>query len=756
MDNCFSENYNSYGTQTFMISRLSEFKNIENEIKQKTSSLINEKDKDTFRNGCFYLADYLIKNKNPPQLYKDLKRTWKGTLNYKLNNYYKNLVKHGGCPLILEEDDRKILELKYEEIDFCEKKKRDLVEIKALSTNQKNHDTYIIKCNAYNEWIGQMKKHFEEKESLFRTCYGTKNKKKKKKEISEFTCDLRNKETFKTLTECSSLRTFSPPQPLYEKKVTLPSQGQETPKTPYTGKASPEKDGDKKISQDTQETQQELQSTPPQEFPSNVQTSTSETPNTGSETSSTGDMQVKSSQHSTHFEAPPPEAPTFYKPPVPDSQASETHIDADIVRSPGVSRNDSLPSVLPTPSKILGPAKNPHNNSISLILTSILVIIIFTIFIKYALIGRLKKKKKIKRRQIKFLRILIPSLYDKKSKYLTYDHPEYPICDAEQIIKKLKIHEHNMIKNIKSSKQKNDRFKTIIEVHMEVLEEFRNEEWEHKKGEFLELCLEMFAEEEYRTYPNLTNEGFIMENTKCINDNEKHKMLWNKWIREHSNISEKLKKTDWFNYLKNEWKKEKAFIKNSEELKVNFSNKIQKDSFSDGEKDLWREWISKKHMIIEQYLEQEWHEEITQELLNTIDEHVNEEIKNNTLLLNTEELQKESYEELYNYLKKKLIAKLCILVFMMVLEDCQKENLIENEELHLDRSINDWKTGANSEIKSDVTKKITDVNDVTLENRENRQNPAHIGEKSFRQEIEDWVREDDTLENSIYNENIEE
>ncbi|KAI4841054.1 hypothetical protein MKS88_000822 [Plasmodium brasilianum] len=713
MDNCFSEYYNSYGTQTFTISRLSVFKNIENEIKQKTSSLINENDKDTFRNGCFYLADYLIKNKNPPQLYKDHKKTWKGTLNYKLNNYYKNLVIHGGCPLILEEDDKKILKLKYEEIDFCEKKKRDLDEIKALSTNQKNHNTYI-----------------------------------------KFTCDLRNKETFKTLTECSSLRTFSPPQSLYEKKVTLPSQGQETPKTSYTGKASPEKDGDKKISQDTQETQQELPSTLQPEPPSNVHKSQSETTAMGSEPSSTGDMQVKPSQYSTHFEAPPPEAPTFYKPPDPDPQASEAHIDADIVQSPGMSTNDSLPSVLPTSSKILSPAKNPHNNSISLILTSILVIIIFTIFIKYALIGRLKKKKKIKRRQMKFLRILIPSLYDKKSKFLTHYHTESLLHDEESIIKKLKIHEHD-IKNLNIQKQKKDRFKTIIEIHMEVLEEFRNEEWEHKKGEFLELCLEMFAEEEYKTYPNLSNRQLIMENTKSINDIEKQKILCNKWIKEHRNISEKLKKTVWFNYLKNEWKKEKDFIKNSEKLKVNFSNKIQKDSFSAGEKDLWREWISKKHMIIEQYLEQEWYEEMTQELLNTIDEHVNEEIINNTLLLSTEELQqKVSYDELYKYIKKKLLAKLCILVFMMVLEECKKEDFIENEGLHLDSYINDCTTEVNLGTKSNVTKEIIEFNASVLENTEYKKIPAYTGEEGLSQEIKKWVRVEDTPENSIYNENI--
>ncbi|SBS94176.1 STP1 protein [Plasmodium malariae] len=246
-----------------------------------------------------------------------------------------------------------------------------------------------------------------------------------------------------------------------------------------------------------------------------------------------------------------------------------------------------------------------------------------------------------------------------------------------------------------------------------------------------------------------------MENTKSINDIEKQKILCNKWIKEHINISEKLKKTVWFNYLKNEWKKEKASIKETEELKMNFSIEIQKISFSEKEKDLWREWISKNRMIIDRFLEQEWDEVLTQELLNMIDECVNEELKNNISLLNTKEVQqKVSYEELYKYIKKKIIAKLCILVFMMVLEECKKEDFIENEGLHLDSYINDWTTEVNLGRKSDVTKEIIEYNSNVLENTENTKIPAYTGGEGLRQEIEKWVRIEDTPENSIYNENI--
>ncbi|SBS97817.1 hypothetical protein PMALA_061500, partial [Plasmodium malariae] len=87
------------------------------------------------------------------------------------------------------------------------------------------------------------------------------------------------------------------------------------------------------------------------------------------------------------------------------------------------------------------------------------------------------------------------------------------------------------------------------------------------------------------------------------------------------------------------------------------------------------------------------------------------------------------------------------------LEDCKTEDFIKNEESHLDNSINDWKTDSNLGRKSDAPKQVIHVNDTALEHRKNGQIRAQIGQKSFRQEIEEWIREDDTAANYIYNEN---
>ncbi|SBS94675.1 PIR Superfamily Protein [Plasmodium malariae] len=373
MDSCFPSYYNSYGWQFYEVTSLPEFKRIENEIKQKTISLSKKNDKDEFRKGCLNLADYLISKNNPPRYYEDYKVTWKGSLNNKLSGYYKNLGKHGGCPLILEKEDKKILQLNYEEIDFCEKKKRDIEKINQLGNISKDSDTYRSMCNAYNEWIEQKKKYFEDKKSSFKKCDRTKGQKKKTKGSSEFICDLMNPQTFHRISDCQAPNKLSPREAVSEStQKGLKSQDQEVSKASITTTV-PSDQGhltkisenaeDKEISPDSQEIQKELQSTPPQELHSNVQISTSETTAMGSESTSTGDTPVTPLQYTIDSEAPRPESSTFYKLPDRDSQSSEIPIDAEIVQSPGVSRNDSLPSVLPASSKILGIINNTYTIS---------------------------------------------------------------------------------------------------------------------------------------------------------------------------------------------------------------------------------------------------------------------------------------------------------------------------------------------------------------------------------------------------------
>ncbi|SBS92567.1 STP1 protein [Plasmodium malariae] len=239
---------------------------------------------------------------------------------------------------------------------------------------------------------------------------------------------------------------------------------------------------------------------------------------------------------------------------------------------------------------------------------------------------------------------------------------------------------------------------------MEVLEECINEDWENHKDEFLEICIDEFAKKDYTTYPDLKDDDLIIENVKCISDIKKQNILWNKWIQKHRNLSQNLKKDDWFNNLKDEWKREVAYIQEMEEIKKKSSNENQKVSFLEREKDIWRQWISKKGMIIQQYFYQYWNNGLAEELQNMSDECTKEDTKNYVSLLNVEEMQhKENYEELCKYIKKKLLTKFCILVLITVLEECKKEVNLENRESYLDRSINEWKGEGYSSKKQEIT-----------------------------------------------------
>ncbi|KAI4834118.1 STP1 protein [Plasmodium brasilianum] len=219
-----------------------------------------------------------------------------------------------------------------------------------------------------------------------------------------------------------------------------------------------------------------------------------------------------------------------------------------------------------------------------------------------------------------------------------------------------------------------------------------NEDWENNKEALLEICIDELAKEDYRTNPNLTDDDLTKKNIKSSNDIKKQNIQWNKWIERYRNLSEKLKKEEWYNNLKNEWKKELAYIQGIEELKKKSSYENRKILFLEIEKDLLKQWISENCNIIEQYLEQEWLKVLTEKFKSISKECVSEETINYISLINIEELlHKENYKELYKYIKKKLLTKLYILVLMSILEECTKEVNFDNRESYLDSSINEWK-----------------------------------------------------------------
>ncbi|KOB63622.1 hypothetical protein PFHG_05305 [Plasmodium falciparum HB3] len=108
--------------------------------------------------------------------------------------------------------------------------------------------------------------------------------------------------------------------------------------------------------------------------------------------------------------------------------------------------------------------------------------------------------------------------------------------------------------------KKKIKWKTIIEIHMEVLNDCKNDEWEMNKGDFLDICLEEFGTMENKEYSHIINNMLMVGELEYKHLNmdviERQNDLWNKWIEGHRYMLEKWKKEKWFIVLKENWKNE--------------------------------------------------------------------------------------------------------------------------------------------------------------------------------------------------------
>ncbi|SBT85993.1 STP1 protein [Plasmodium malariae] len=716
MEKCLSSERGVFSSGALDFYGTSEFRKISKQIKNKTPSLINESNKENFRKKCLELVDFLIQNKNAP-LYKNQNK-WEGTLKYWAASHYKPLAqKYGGCFPIFDDKEKKILELNYEALNFCEEKNNRQNEIKCLISEHRISsecdETCSSKIDEYNAWIKEKLTHFSTQKVLIQSnCKNTQSQFPTRK------CDILNPRTFRELPTCRVKHAVARKQPESAEKKTIPPDADQTTDSVQSNPPDSQKQDSQLLRGDQEKielkTEQEKvrQDLEPQTdaLPS---TEASSTQGDSKEIQDPQPRKEQASAASENEEVISSDGSTF-------SSKSEESVDPlrfETTPSPISASFPVPPSLTPSEYNIFsGQVVKKSNTHTASILISILTIIVFSFFIKYALIGMFKKKKNIKRKQMKFLRIKVPSRFDKKSKFFTDDHSEHAVYDDEEIIKKIKINERR--KKVNLSKQKKDRSKIIIEVHMEVLEECINEDWENHKDEFLKICIDEFTKKDYTIYPNLKDDDLIIENIKCISDIKKQHILWNKWIQRHRNLSQNLKKDDWFNNLKDEWKREVSYIQEMEEIKKKSSNENQKVSFLEREKDIWRQWISKKGMIIQQHLDQYWNNGLAEELQNISDECANEDTKNYVSLLNVEELQhKENYVELCKYIKKKLLTKFCILVLITVLEEYKNEVNLENRDSYLDRSINEWKGEGYSSKKQEITENIIEYNKNYIENK---------------------------------------
>ncbi|SBT74400.1 STP1 protein [Plasmodium ovale] len=279
----------------------------------------------------------------------------------------------------------------------------------------------------------------------------------------------------------------------------------------------------------------------------------------------------------------------------------------------------------------------------------------------------------------------------------TYEYPNITVLESEDpkllrqtkendvYIKLLKINRYKQ----EMQKRKKKNKKTLIEVHMEILEGYKKDEWELHKGDFLEICLRGFKNEENKTYQNYPNSKLTINNIneKTIEDIQKQEILWNNWMEDHRNILEQWKKEDWFQNLKNEWKNEEHMYKEkNDKLQENVSNEQEAHSIV-SQKNIWKQWISKQAALIDMFNKEDWFKS----MVHVQDKEKNNYHKNeynNTSITSETELKNEKSNHEYSR-SKDIIQKLMVQIHMMVLEECIKEDIIKHKELCIDNFIQD-------------------------------------------------------------------
>ncbi|KAI4841360.1 hypothetical protein MKS88_000601 [Plasmodium brasilianum] len=647
--------------------------------------------------------------------YSRLKDIWEGTIYNWIKVEYEKLKQHGGCPVIMNEKDLALLNLNYEVEDFCEEKETRMNEISCLKKGHtdegKCNSECALKIKEYNSWINSKKDYFNnKKEPIISKCNIQPSHFPTKK------CNILGSNIFSMLTECryNNLNALAS-HTSKEDETPLPNVRHNTDYNLPDHNVKAEEVDESSLRGEIQ-TEHGVQNASQSNFQDLLSNGSS-----GTQSDTIKIQNIETKQYEDSHISPEPET---------NEQLPPAH---KIVHTPGahVSLGPHSTETNLLTSEASVPSSSSDNNNHPKIL------------------GMFKKKKKIRRRHVKFIRLRVPSFFNNKSNLLTDDQLAPSIYDDEEIIKYFRINE--LKKNVNLSKRKINKSKTIIEIHMEVVEKCINEKWQSNKEEFLQICLDEFSKREYRTYPYLTKDDQISENIKCTYDIKKSSILWNKWMEKHRNISNKLKKEDWFNNLKNEWKREIAYIQEMEKFNKKLSSENHKVPFLEKEKDLWKQWISKQSYVIEQYMEQDSLKLLAMDLNNISDEWVNKGTKNYISLINIEEFQnKENYEEIYKYIKKKLLTNICILVLTTIFEEFKKEMNFEKRESYLDSNLNEWKKEVYSDTKQKITENI-EYNRNDLKNTRNKEVYTNIGNDSLRNEIEDWISEDNANVNFTVN-----
>ncbi|SBT55951.1 STP1 protein [Plasmodium ovale wallikeri] len=350
----------------------------------------------------------------------------------------------------------------------------------------------------------------------------------------------------------------------------------------------------------------------------------------------------------------------------------------------------------PDPSYFRPPPyiKSPSMIYTLVFLTLFTIITLFYFLSKYTSFGlyfgkKEKKKKRIKRQlQLKKLPEVVPHSNTIDNYSINDTQHENKIHIDKDIYSQIKVQKCTINKNISLRGGKKNGHKTIIDIHMELLNECKNDIWELNKNYFLEICLDEFIGDKNKIYANLENTALLRKNISIRNPTAITTLLWDKWEETYIPIWENFKRGNAFKLLQCQWKEEEKAYLEKIQAENNILNEKNKIPLVEVKKDIWRKWIKKQATLIQQYKKEQWFKSLVQQIEDVSDEYKKEEIKDDIFVLNIKELKnKENNEELYKLDKHIFLIKAFTQIFMMVLEECIKEESPEKTELVLDNLI---------------------------------------------------------------------
>ncbi|SBT84955.1 STP1 protein [Plasmodium ovale] len=444
----------------------------------------------------------------------------------------------------------------------------------------------------------------------------------------------------------------------------------------------------------------------------------------------------------------------FYVPKHKPIKTQVNFIPAELIFYPNITTDNRTKDIVKVKidPAIPGPSyfRSPFMIYTLVFLTISTVITIFYLFSKYTSFGLLfnkkKKKKRLKRQlEIKKMPEESPSFH-KITNYSVNDMPyENKTHDDNNIYSKIKIQKGVLNKNISLPQTKKNKRKAIIDIHMELLNEYKNDEWELNKNDFLQICLEEFIREQNKIYSNSENTNLMMKNISIQNTKEDKMVLFDKWTKSCRPIWEKFKSENAFKVLQHQWKKEeKEYLENVEQFENNILNENTEISYKEIKKEIWRKWIKKQAKFIEQFTQEKWFNSLLKQIEDVSDEYKMEEIKDDIFVLNIEKLDNiNNNKESYKHDNNPFLIKVLTQIFMMVIEECIKEESPEKTELVLDNIISKINKEKCQNIESHHVENTYEKSKDHLEYNEMLEKDTHKYKDSFKELMEGWTNKPD-------------